>query len=761
MAITRFDIYLEQKKEQDILAEAFNSPSYEITFGKKGAGDIFFTFVDEDNKEFRIQFYTPAGLGKSVRQVFIGQKKGSVYPDAQQRFKNPMKVIATMIEATKQFLQTPIGKGIDGFAINFSKKALERGLALIPRIIKQSDLKQKLNVLDLTFSPDPARGYVWVIRKGKKPEDVFNGPKMEGVTWDANSNAPVDNPQAKSMTNSNGGVSNVVVSMLKNKMDHLRVEVSGSTISIIQNYQTVATLNDPESSGIIKSLGDNINVFLTSDAKHKGTYATKVEVRKTSSRSGYSYEIIPYDTEGKQIFNLEISKNTTDLASLTAKNPSRQHQYWSFSVTGNDNEIPLLNYDDGVSSYRVIGIPKTGSISAYRDRTIKMGDAKTIEGALKKISGSNPPEDLKQKFMAMMKMPETGIPLKDLTIPKGGDLGTDARNPSSGKVFWNGFKFPKTPDGAEDITFATKIEMSKDSAKITENVYRGGGIINSPRTFELGRSGLNNVAVVNRYLEERAKKIDHYKWVISTLADTNYNPSGLAMTDVEFTHDGRMLLGGNNVSSMTGSQVISYIDGMKRSEAAKTTMAQQAALSNLKKEIGSYNADMVMGVAKILGITAASADKAMDAMIQKSNLQDIRVAKKKYDATTAAIKFKNAGNTSIEELKTSVILMAKGGGSDVDWQVYTRGDSVIAEWNITYRRDTCVGAFHNYRASVNSANKVLQAIKTKYEVLGFNVDLRLMTEEQAQKWDNIAEMNEGSAYSEYEASIGGSVTITK
>lgn len=176
--------FLQFMQERDQLDEAFNSAPYELTMGKKNAGDVFFTFIDEDEKEYRIQFYTPQGLGKNVRQVFIGQKRGSVYPDAIARFKNPMRVIASMIEATKQFLATPLGKTIDGYAVNFSKKALERGMTLIPKIIRQSGLKQKLNVMDLTYAPVPDRGYVWLVRKGKDPAQVFDGPKMQGITWD-------------------------------------------------------------------------------------------------------------------------------------------------------------------------------------------------------------------------------------------------------------------------------------------------------------------------------------------------------------------------------------------------------------------------------------------------------------------------------------------------------------------------------------------------------------------------------------------------
>ena len=176
--------FLQFMQERDQLDEAFNSAPYELTMGKKNAGDVFFTFIDEDEKEYRIQFYTPQGLGKNVRQVFIGQKRGSVYPDAIARFKNPMRVIASMIEATKQFMATPLGKTIDGYAVNFSKKALDRGMTLIPKIIRQSGLKQKLNVMDLTYAPVPDRGYVWLVRKGKDPAQVFDGPKMQGITWD-------------------------------------------------------------------------------------------------------------------------------------------------------------------------------------------------------------------------------------------------------------------------------------------------------------------------------------------------------------------------------------------------------------------------------------------------------------------------------------------------------------------------------------------------------------------------------------------------
>lgn len=248
MAIPSFLNFLEESKQLD---EAFNSSPYELTFGKKNAGDIFFTFVDEDEKEFRIQFYTPQGLGKNVRQVFIGQKRGSTYPDAIGRFKNPMRVIASMIEATKQFMATPLGKTIDGFAINFSKKALERGVTLLPKIIRQSGLKQKLNVMDLTYTPIPDRAFVWVVRKGKDPAQVFDGPKMKGVTWDDPDkvgDVPVQNDTPDVGTSSSYNSSEVEVNRdwynssdtsleLKNGRDPIR----GNYVRLVSGSREVAT----------------------------------------------------------------------------------------------------------------------------------------------------------------------------------------------------------------------------------------------------------------------------------------------------------------------------------------------------------------------------------------------------------------------------------------------------------------------------------------------------------------------------------------
>ncbi|CAL9958948.1 hypothetical protein VPHD528_0040 [Vibrio phage D528] len=170
------------ESDDQLLTEAFNSKPYETTMTKKGAGDVFFTFEDEDGKEFRVQFYTSGGLGKSVRRVYVGEKQGNVYKDAIKTFKNPMRVIATMIKSTEDYLQTPLGKSIQGLAVDLSAKAAPKGRRLIQKIMKRSVvIKKHLDVLDSDLTVDPGRGVVWTVRKGVDPATVFDGKKVAGM----------------------------------------------------------------------------------------------------------------------------------------------------------------------------------------------------------------------------------------------------------------------------------------------------------------------------------------------------------------------------------------------------------------------------------------------------------------------------------------------------------------------------------------------------------------------------------------------------
>lgn len=336
--------FLQFMQERDQLDEAFNSAPYELTMGKKNAGDVFFTFVDEDDKEYRIQFYTPQGLGKSVRQVFIGQKRGSVYPDAIARFKNPMRVIASMIEATKQFMATPLGKTIDGFAVNFSKKALDRGMTLIPKIIRQSGLKQKLNVMDLTYAPVPDRGYVWLVRKGKDPAQVFDGPKMQGITWD-DPDKVGDVPVQNSVDGVVGGTGQTIVVGVdfRSEMEDLDISVSGNDITVMDGRKLVVSFTDPETARIIsgmKTPSAAITNFM--QKTNPGRYTGNIKVNSTSTRSGKKYEFIASDSSGKQLFNLNVEDSRKTNLGTGAGSSSSVDNSNGWKLTSNGDQPMLL-----------------------------------------------------------------------------------------------------------------------------------------------------------------------------------------------------------------------------------------------------------------------------------------------------------------------------------------------------------------------------------------------------------------------------------
>lgn len=357
--------FLQFMQERDQLDEAFNSAPYELTMGKKNAGDVFFTFIDEDEKEYRIQFYTPQGLGKSVRQVFIGQKRGSVYPDAIARFKNPMRVIASMIEATKQFMATPLGKTIDGFAVNFSKKALDRGMTLIPKIIRQSGLKQKLNVMDLTYAPVPDRGYVWLVRKGKDPAQVFDGPKMQGITWD-DPDKVGDVPVQNSVDGVVGGTGQTIVVGVdfRSEMEDLDISVSGNDITVMDGRKLVVSFTDPETARIIsgmKTPSAAITNFM--QKTNPGRYTGNIKVNSTSTRSGKKYEFIASDSSGKQLFNLNVEDSRkTNLGTGAGSSEIEVNREW---YNSSDTGLKLKSGRDPIRGNYVRLISGSKEVAAF------------------------------------------------------------------------------------------------------------------------------------------------------------------------------------------------------------------------------------------------------------------------------------------------------------------------------------------------------------------------------------------------------------
>lgn len=433
--------FLQFMQERDQLDEAFNSAPYELTMGKKNAGDVFFTFVDEDDKEYRIQFYTPQGLGKSVRQVFIGQKRGSVYPDAIARFKNPMRVIASMIEATKQFMATPLGKTIDGFAVNFSKKALDRGMTLIPKIIRQSGLKQKLNVMDLTYAPVPDRGYVWLVRKGKDPAQVFDGPKMQGITWD-DPDKVGDVPVQNSVDGVVGGTGQTIVVGVdfRSEMEDLDISVSGNDITVMDGRKLVVSFTDPETARIIsgmKTPSAAITNFM--QKTNPGRYTGNIKINSTSTRSGKKYEFIASDSSGKQLFNLNVEDSRKTNLGTGAGSSSSVDNSNGWKLTSNGDQ-PMLIWAD-----KERGRTNTANIAPhYNEPGVYVGA----------YMNEKPVRGQSADFITrQLKLPQVPINiLNDFT--------------TASTKFWKGSQQKSAPADSNTTIGATSIDQLRDSGFI-------------------------------------------------------------------------------------------------------------------------------------------------------------------------------------------------------------------------------------------------------------------------------------------------------
>lgn len=642
--ITPFGLFLETQEEQSIIAEAFNSDPYELTFGKKGAGDVFFTFIDEDGKEFRIQFYTPAGLGKNVRQVFIGQKKGSVYPDAQQRFKNPMKVIATMIEATKQFLQTPIGKSIDGFAINFSRKALERGLTLLPKIIRMSELKQKVNVMDLTYSPDPSRGYVWVIKKGKKPEAVFDGPKMKGVTWD-NPDKVGDAPPADSA----GG----------------EQTSSGGKWKIV----------DAKVYPILSYTKQKVTYTIWPKEGTPGVYLGRAVDQTQSSNGSTPQEVA--DKLGLPAIPADIAKKFTAGSQESWNNGSDQvtDAKWNALVTALEK-----SYFKG--SVKTLGNSAMGtSIGQIVKDSIKIvvGMIRGSESVTINFDAYGP--DNKQ-----ISLPLTARRFVDIDVNKPDTL-TGVVNMATDVIL----KF------AERDPQVIKAKAGAEDKEMTQTQWRA---LQKALFSIKGLTGVTSStsATANLYIPEGRVRISMLRGVKPT-----DDPVTITITGVV------------NDVDLNGPTIIRDIDFTKPSQLVRliqptidTKLEEIRKLSTAKNSTSKSDADFYRYFEIVKG---------------------------------AAPKMRG-----------------------VEWQVYSsdNGNTIHVEWDITFRRNTRVGAMSEYRQQVERCNDYLRDTFAAAKKAGYSpTPPRLMTLADAKEGDEIAEHNEGSAYSEYEQSIGGSLTIAK
>lgn len=653
MSIPKF---LDFIKERDQLDEAFNSAPYELTMGKKNAGDVFFTFIDEDDKEYRIQFYTPQGLGKNVRQVFIGQKRGSVYPDAIARFKNPMRVIASMIEATKQFMATPLGKTIDGYAVNFSKKALDRGMTLIPKIIRQSGLKQKLNVMDLTYAPVPDRGYVWLVKKGKDPAQVFDGPKMQGITWDdPDKVGDVPPEQPEQNVSSPASIKNGVAQhMTSQDMDNhpFRRKVLSMIDAAVQK-EGIATPGG--SKGFYKfTNGGTFRVYF--DRVQNDTFFGSL-----ATDAGL--------VEIKSPFNADYVAGDF-LSAIRKAAAARRDKSWDVMVDEYKNilKAPVTKTDTTavgnaifIDGFKIISalVRKSDFIVLNLDIYDPNGNQVNLPITVRSIDvDENKPKDLKSLFNASVK--------NALEVAK---RSSDFSNPN-----------PNSNSNGPDLTTDRWRALSNAFFKV-KDIH---GVASRTSTYGSIVFGGKGAVVVTM---NRGVRVQDDPVFVTVKAVSELGPKG---QDI-----GKPI-------------VIRNIDITKPSKLTPQIQAAVDQLAPLVKPNGRKTAEELA-----------------------------------------------AYGESIRESAPST--------RDIDWEVYASrdGETMAVGWTLTFRRNTSEGAYLEYKGQIDRANQYLKSVYDDAKSKGYiPSEPRYATLEMAKQADEITFRNEGSAYSEYEQSLGGRMEIS-
>lgn len=780
-----FQDFLIKKDPQ--LQEAFNSAPYELTFGKKNAGDIFFTFVDEDEKEFRIQFYTPQGLGKNVRQVFIGQKRGSTYPDAIARFKNPMRVIASMIEATKQYLATPLGKTIDGFAINFSKKALERGVTLLPKIIRQSGLKQKLNVMDLTYTPVPDRAFVWVVRKGKDPAQVFDGPKMKGVTW--------DDPDK---------VGDVPVQNIAPDMG-----LSSSVDDDSNGWKLTSDGNQPMLIWVGKERGRlntaNIAPHYNEPGVYVGAYMNEKSVR------GQSADFIARQLKLPQVPINILNDFTT--ASTKFWKGSQQNSDWNISIDAKSNGIFS-------SSVKMIGV---------NDVSLKSGDVDIIvrDGAMAKIAktqsiaqvtvfdkGYVGRGEVERKLMAASDRQGMGWELKSggkkVAYVEFG-VGAVQSNPDyEAKGGWKyenrnrGKKAPQMVYSANNPRSTYSAMVSADSSEPDTYVFHdsdGETIRGRSVDLIIGQAHLTppSIDMYNQFTKD-AKEY----WAKEVKVEFKFDPSSVELPsgsklvkngDQGFTiiWGVRFPEGSRYYGAVLNSTVIYNMDkgtftsmnsvnynGKNLNKPQSVERELQVLDSWLKSMSRKYGT--IAGEFSHLNSSIYNPYKLLGDKVEVTPQGDILFMGRDLTSSAnrgflidmlgkATEKAEQEGKAKEKNRKKTAGDLAAYAGSidaaapstrDIDWQISTRNNGTVLDvsFELTFRRDTHLGGFLNHRDQILRCNAYLKTVYNDAKEKGYNVtEPNYVTHDGAERIDQEMLDNGEDPYSEYEQSIGGSLQV--
>lgn len=801
--------FLQFMQEKDQLDEAFNSAPYELTMGKKNAGDVFFTFIDEDEKEYRIQFYTPQGLGKNVRQVFIGQKRGSVYPDAIARFKNPMRVIASMIEATKQFLATPLGKTIDGYAVNFSKKALERGMTLIPKIIRQSGLKQKLNVMDLTYAPVPDRGYVWLVRKGKDPARVFDGPKMQGITWDDPDKVGdvPEQPVVPAGSDRNNpaniiGSGTAVIDAKRLGAQEVNVERLKNGVRMrSQNGDVDISISDPDFSNAASATDAATASVVVKNGRYEGAINSKRKIARISNEQGTEWDIIGVNGETLVSIKLnKVSKSASDSTeSATSVDQLRDSGFIS-KVFG------IIDTNVGLD---------TSILPGENIRRVGAGRYTTAGGLVIVVNFTN----VLAGFVQYSVFSEIA---EQKTVAKGS--ARDVANAVIATIF----EVAKTQYTGEWEISAVPMSAPYPIKAIRHS--QGWGYVETANwTLKVSDAVLNRVKPGNTALLELNKEPLRGKHLLEIIPEkgdktlmlkdrsgTIYGSIDLNAQGADLVNSGTLKMPRNAVvfgETVNGMSItwsgFSFPKGGKYDGAVMTTnvtyyydkgkVAITPMVSNKGRILNNPKTYELPLTKEFVQETIDSWSKTMEMVARNmqtltSNdynpkqvfLDDIHVNDngevlwRGYNMgdrrTTEAMLNVLAKETERLEKepgtakKTGVDLATYAGsirdnapkGRDLDWQIYASrdGQTLNVDWDITFRRNTTEGAYREFKAQIDRANQYLQTLYQDAKSKGYNpTEPNLMTLSRAQQSDEWAASNGESAYSEYEQSLGGNMQI--
>ncbi|BAN78356.1 phage associated protein [Klebsiella phage 0507-KN2-1] len=783
MSIPKF---LDFIKERDQLDEAFNSAPYELTMGKKNAGDVFFTFIDEDDKEYRIQFYTPQGLGKNVRQVFIGQKRGSVYPDAIARFKNPMRVIASMIEATKQFMATPLGKTIDGYAVNFSKKALDRGMTLIPKIIRQSGLKQKLNVMDLTYAPVPDRGYVWLVKKGKDPAQVFDGPKMQGITWDdpdkvgdvpvQNNTPEVDVPSPVDDSNgwklTSGGDQPMMIWSGREKGRLVTANIAphyNEPGVYVGAYMNEKPARGPSPDFITRQLKlpqipvKMLNSFTTASTKFwrdnkPNTQTTLDEIPTTDMGQeglrdgGYIARLLGIiDTYAPQMVGMYSGEKLTRVGAGRYKTSGGlviEVHFWG--VDKGNLAVEVSSELSGTEMLSLSGKTKDAGMKIVEAISRAAGSqfngevevrAVPINGAPYPILKVSRSHGYSYVDCGSFVLKVSDALLERFTVGKAVELDLMREFPRTTfpvRYDWYGKTelVVKASDG-KTIFGSINTNASDKDAVITAN-------LKAPSNGTFFGETVHGFSVAWDFKFPRGGNLQDAKIVTNVTYNFDKKKANITTMIVEGHHQHSSSSYDVNLDVKTVQSVLDeYSDRLK-------IINQQ--LRNL--DSSSYNPNKRF-------LNDVTISKSGEILFQGQSLTQSQNRQVVINALAKAQSNAEKTKGDLANYAASIEASAPQ-GRDLDWRVYltNNGNSLQVDWEITFRRNTHVGAMKEFSAQVYRGNRYLEDVYADAKSRGYAPEQpNLMAMSDAQRSDDMAMMNGEDAYSEYEQSIGGSLKI--